>query len=363
MITMTLRIAIPVALAVALLVGLPLVAPSSRDRVEAAITGIVGGNSDGEPVESKLTGQVREPPRAAAATRTVPRETSATELMPHQWMESATPLPDGYLKMAHGELTPEDGGRDAFSFTAQAGMKYIVEVECRMDIQDDGDVHYVDDYLVDPSILEVVNQDGVRAMGEQDGGGLLPNWARGYFVPEVTGTYYLAVGSGQLDPSGTGHYTISVRQDDHADDWQTDPEITIRPGESITAIIHSDVSPDHPGIHPYDWAHWGSTSEPLWAVESLDDRDVFRFEIDREGTYRLEVAEASPDRGIWAVWAESESRQHFSWNGPLESLEDNYPPGVYYVGVGTTYESEGNTGPYVLSLVTVIEDESNAAGP
>ena len=238
------------------------------------------------------------PPVRAGVDTAAPRQTTSAGPLPHQWMENATPLTDGYLKMAHGELTEEDGGRDAFSFTAHGGSNYIVEVEGRLDVHDDGDVHYVDNHLVDPSILEIVNQQGVQLMGPQDGGGLLPYWARGYFVPESSGAYFVAVGSGQLEPSGTGHYTITVRQDDHADDRQSDPEIVIRPGESIEATINSDVSPDHPGLHPWDWAHWGSTSEPLWAVESLDDRDVFRFEIDHEGTYRLEVTGGPDQLGI-----------------------------------------------------------------
>ena len=289
--------------------------------------------------------------------------TTADGPLPHQWMENATPLTNGYLKMAHGELTAADGGRDAFSFTAHGGRNYIVEVEGRLDVQDDGDVHYVDNHLVDPSILKIVNQQGVQLMGAQDGGGLLPNWARGYFVPEASGTYFVAVGSGQLEPSGTGHYTIAVRQDDHADDRQPDPEIVIRPGESIEATINSDVSPDHPGLHPWDWAHWGSTSEPLWAVESLDDRDVFRFEIDHEGTYRLEVTGGPDQLGIWSVWAEDGSRKHFSWNGPLDSHEDHYQPGAYHVGVGTTFESEQNTGPYILSLAAVTDAGATAPSP
>ena len=47
----------------------------------------------------------------------------------------------------------------------------------------------------------------------------------------------------------------------------------------------------------------------------------------------------------------------------MESLEDHYQRGTYYVGVGTTFESEGNTGPYVLSLVAVIDDDTEAANP
>ena len=116
-------------------------------------------------------------------------------------------------------------------------------------------------------------------------------------------------------------------------------------------------------MHPWDWAHWDSTSGPPWAVESLHDRDVFRFQIDQEGTYHLSLAHPPDELGIWAVWEGGGPRRHFSSNGPLESLEGHYQPGVYHVGVGATFESKGDTGPYVLSLVTANQEDAAAANP
>ena len=281
--------------------------------------------------------------------------------LPHGWMEAAVSLGNGSFDSEHGELTAEDGGRDAFSFAATGGEHYIIEAESRLDVHDDGDVHYVENYLPDPSILEVVDAEGQQVMGEHDNGGYLTNSARAFFTPEEDGTYYIAAGSGQSDRSGTGHYTISVRQDDHADDWRTNPAISIRPGESITATIDSDVSPDHPGLNSWNWLHWGSTAEPLWGVESLDDMDTIRFAIDRAGTYRLSVSDEGGELVVWSIWEHDGSRFYFSWAGPAGSVELPYQPGTYYAAVGTNYESEGNTGPYTLSLTAVNNEETTSA--
>ena len=302
-------------------------------------------------------------PHEAPARQTAPEDAPVPNPLPHRWMDNATSLGNGVFNFAHGELTAEDGGRDAFSFTATAGESYIIDVECRMDIHDDGDVHYVENYLVDPSILEVVNAAGEQVMGERDQGGYNPNWARGFFTPESGGDHYIAVGSGHSHPSGTGHYTITVRQDDHADDWRTNPEIAITPGETITATIDSDVSPDDPRLNPWDWLDWGDFSEPLWGIESLDDRDVFRFEIAREGTYRLSVSDERDELVVWSVWEDDGSRWYFAWAPPVSSVALRYQPGTYYVAVGTTFESDGNTGPYTLSLAAVDDESPEPVSP
>ncbi len=302
-------------------------------------------------------------PHEAMATATPAEDVPVPGLLPHRWMENATSLGNGLFNFEHGELTDADGGRDAFSFAATAGVSYIIDVECRMDIHDDGDVHYVEDYLVDPSILEVVNAAGEQVMGEQDQGGYNPNWARGFFTPEADGDHYIAVGSGHSHPSGTGHYTITVRQDDHADDWRTKPDTAITPGETITATIDSDVSPDDPRLNPWDWLDWGDFSEPLWGVESLDDRDVFRFEIAREGTYRLSVSDERDELVVWSVWEYDGSRWYFAWAPPVSSVALRYQPGTYYVAVGTTFESDGNTGPYTLSLAAVDDESPEPVSP
>ena len=110
------------------------------------------------------------------------------------------------FSIEHGKLTEEDGGRDSFSFTATAGENYIIEVASRMEIREDGGTPYVPNHLLDPSILEIVNERGEQVLDEQDRGGFISNWARGYFTPEDDGTYYIAVGNKHQDPHGTGHY-------------------------------------------------------------------------------------------------------------------------------------------------------------
>ena len=309
----------------------------------------------------KFQGSATGPIQVPATLPTDHQGRTQSQSLPHGWMEAAVSLGTGSFNFQHGELTAEDGGRDAFSFAATGGKHYIIEAESRLDVHDDGDVHYVENYLPDPSILEVVDGEGQQVMGEHDNGGYLTNSARAFFTPEADGTYYIAAGSGQSDRSGTGHYTISVRQDDHADDWRTNPAISIRPGESITATIDYDVSPDHPGLNSWNWLHWGSTSEPLWGVESLDDMDTIRFAIDRAGTYRLSVSDEGGELVVWSIWEHDGSRFYFSWAGLAGSVELPYQPGTYYAAVGTNYESEGNTGPYTLSLTAVNNEETTSA--
>ena len=68
----------------------------------------------------------------------------------------------------------------------------------------------------------------------------------------------------------------------------------------MTAVIDSDVPRDDPGLNSWDWLEAGNgEAVPIWGLESLDDRDVFRFEISEEGTYLLSVSDGPNDFGIW----------------------------------------------------------------
>ena len=358
--TRTASAALLLALITTLALSLPFASPSSWHHVAIANPGAAGIDDHGHPVlHSNSPDSATDASQVPVSPNTVSDDASSSHPVPHQWMANATSLGDGAFNFEHGELTPDDDGRDAFSFVASGGVSYIIEVEGRLDVHDDGDVHYVENYLADPSILEVVNEDGTRVMGEQDQGGYLANWARAFFTPREDATYYIAVGNGHQDPSGVGHYTISVRQDDHADDWKTNPEITILPGESITATINSDVPSDHPGLHPGHWLEWGDFTEPLWGIESLDDQDVFRFRVAEEGAYRVEITDGPDTVGIWTIWSEGGSRRFISRTGPIESLEMSYEPGTYYLAVGSRFESDGNTGTYTLTLTA--SDDVDAA--
>ena len=57
----------------------------------------------------------------------------------------------------------------------------------------------------------------------------------------------------------------SVRVDDHADDFKTDRGIVLRPGESLTARIDSDVASYHPGLNSGDWAYRPIRAYRIWA--------------------------------------------------------------------------------------------------
>ena len=282
--------------------------------------------------------------------------TPTPEPEPPVGAENAVVIENGAFHVEHGELTKEDGGQDWFSFAASAGEDYIIEAESRMKILEGGGTPYVDGHLIDPSILEIVDERGEQVMGEQDQGGFIINWARGYFHPETDGTFYIAIGSGHQDRGGFGHYTISVRQDDHADDFRTNPDVVIRPGESITARINSDVGPDD--TNPNAWA-WGETGQdtavPRWGIESADDKDVFRFKITDEGTYRIEMIDGPAGVGLWAIFDGLGNGRYRSEEGPVDSIVEDFQPGTYLFAVGTSYQSVGNTGLYTVSLSEVVE--------
>ena len=262
----------------------------------------------------------------------------------------------------HGELTAADEGRDWFSFDANAGENYIIEMKNRWHVTETGPegpgwaFQYIPGHLLDPSILEVVNEEGDQVLGERDRGGFMGFFARGFFTPNEDGTYYIAVGAGAQDRGGLGHYTISVRVDDHADDYHPNPQVAIQPGGSIRATIDSDVAPDDPGLNPWDWLEtYGGNAVPLRGDESLDDRDVFRLRILQAGTYRVSVSDAPDGVGVWSIMIESGSPSQYLDTVPAPSMEFHGEPGDYYVEVGTPYRSEGNTGSYTVTLEKVSE--------
>ena len=275
-------------------------------------------------------------------------------------VEPIDPLSVGVANRVHGELTAQDGGRDWFVFSAEGGKPYIIELVSRMEF-DDVEEHgpgagavFVDDHLIDPSILEIVNAQDERVLEEHDGGGFISNFARAFFVPEADGRFAIAVGTGTQDPGGTGHYTISIRLDDHADDTRIDPRVMLRPGQSIEASIDSDVSPDDPGLTAWAWAPFNGSGDnalrPRRGIEMLDDRDVFRFEIEDEGLYELTVHDAPSGVGIWFVWDFEGNLFAYARNEPQQLLLGHYPVGTYHVEVGTPFESTGNVGTFTVSL-------------
>ena len=130
---------------------------------------------------------------------------------------------------------------------------------------------------------------------------------------------------------------------------RTDPGVVLRPGESITARIDSDVALRDMGLNE---SYWGARG-----IESLDDRDVFRIEITDAGTYGLTLSGQPTGVGVRYVW----DHRGNLFAGPLDagyrpaaSAQYEYAPGTYYVELGTSYESEGNTGEYTLPLEPVL---------
>ena len=254
-------------------------------------------------------------------------------------------------------LTREDAGRDEYTIDVAGGTQYIIEVKHPLKYVPPGvetaetQPSQVPGYLVDPSILEITGHLHAQVTGEHDNGGFVPNYARAFFKPTVSGTYRVAVGAGAQDRSALGGYTISIRVDDHADDFKTDPDVVLRPGESITAGIDSDVAPEHLDLNE---AYWGARG-----IETLDDRDVIRFEIPDEGIYQLAVTGQPTGVGIRYIWDHLGNLYADALDDddqPAESTRYSYDPGVYYVEIGSPYESEANTGEYtlILNLVSLM---------
>ena len=311
---------------------------------------------------------VGEPTTTPPTETPLDDEPSIVEPDHPEWAADALNIEANLLGQIDGELTAEDEGRDWYAFDAVAEEDYFIEVKSTMDLRGNTQVEpfstqYVDNHLVDPSILEIVNEQGDQMMGEVDQGGFINNWARAHFTPQEDGTYYIAIGSGAQARGYTGFYTLSVRADDYADDFKTVREVTLHPGESITACIDSDVSPDDPGLNPWDWWHTGSDgvyAYPIHGLESLDDLDFFRFEIAEEGSYELSVNEGPESVGIWATYHENGNLIYHERELPVQSVVDHFEPGTYVVEIGTPYQSAGNTGLYTVSLVQVEDGSASA---
>ena len=263
--------------------------------LDHVVVAVPAEDSDGEEEDDQENDDDGEQTGPTGGTITPPSPTPE----PEEWVKSSLSVESNLRGLTDGELTEEDDGRDWFSFDAEGGESYIIEVKNKMTITGfDGtsggypSIQYVPGHLVDPSILEIVDEEGDQVLGERDRGGFLGNFARAFFIPDEDGTYYIAIGAGAQDRGALGFYELSVRADDHADDFRTESGVELEPGDSITGVIDSDVPRDDPGLNSWDWLEVGDSDfVPIWGLESLDDRDVFWFEISEEGPYLLTVRE------------------------------------------------------------------------
>ena len=297
-----------------------------------------------------------EPPTVPPIDNTITPPTPTPE--PEEWVKSSLSIESNLRGLTDGELTEEDDGRDWFSFDAEGGESYIIEVKNKMIITGfdgiGGDTPAYNSCRGTwwtQAYWRLWTKRVIRCLGSATRGGFLGNFARAFFIPDEDGTYYIAIGAGAQDRGALGFYELSVRADDHADDFRTESGVELEPGDSITGVIDSDVPRDDPGLNSWDWLEVGDSDfVPIWGLESLDDRDVFRFEISEEGKYLLTVSEGPGDVGIWKTVDGTGHALNYDRNVPVASLEDEYSPGNYYVEVGTPYSSSGNTGSYKLSL-------------
>ena len=332
-------------------------------RVDGRINRLFHGLED-VPGHLVVQADIEEPPIVEPEPEPVPTPTPTPTptLTPFEQEIIAQTSTVVFHQEQHGELTEADEGRDWFSFEADGGENYIIEVKNRWHVSETDangpgwSFLYVPDHLIDPSILEIVNEQGEQALGERDQGGFMGNFARGFFTPNKDGTYYIAVGAGAQDRGGTGHYTISVRVDDHADDYKPNPQVAIQPGGSIRATIDTDVAPNDPGLNPWDWLETSQgNAVPIRGDESLDDRDVFRLEIPQAGTYRVSVSYGPEGVGVWSIMDSIGHAEHYQDTVPAPFMEFHGEPGFYLAEIGTPYRSEGNTGSYTVTLEAVGE--------
>ena len=66
--------------------------------------------------------------------------------------------------------------------------------------------------------------------------------------------------------------------------------------------------------------------------------------------------------GLWAIWYGSGGGDYLSDEAPVESFSSTFQPGTHYFGVGTPYQSVGNTGLYEVSLVRLTDGELPNSG-
>ena len=94
---------------------------------------------------------------------------------------------------------------------------------------------------------------------------------------------------------------------------------------------------------------------PRRGIESLDDRDMFRYKISEAGDVPPVTGRPARGVGFWYVWDSNGNLWLEAAVAPVATIERHHEPGTYYAEVGTPFESEGNTGTYTFS-VSAISD-------
>ena len=271
------------------------------------------------------------------------------------------PIRVGLCGIQQGEIASA-GAQVWHSFEAAGGQTYIIEAKQPLNFVG-GNPYNVNGALRDVSILSVTDNSDSQLLGEHTGGGFTLLDARAFFTPPQDGAYKVSIGAGVPDLTGT--YTVSVRADDHADDYKTQAGVVLQPGESVTARLDSDVAPGDPYLNEWDWTYFVN-QRTRRGIEMMDDRDMFRYEITNAGTYELYLSGNPAGTGIWYIW----DLQGNLWykepdpeSGPGDSVERHHEPGTYYVEVGTSYLSHANTGAsYTLHLVETMASGSTGSG-
>ena len=229
-----------------------------------------------------------------------------------------------------GEIESQ-GDRDWFAVDLMAGATYQIDLK---------GLSTGDGSLLDPYLAGVYNSGGNRIydMGQaitDDDGGEGAN-SRVEFTPTANGTYYVSAGG---YGSNTGAYTLSVTEevpvDDHSATRQT------------TGAVDVDGS---------------VTGE----IETIDDADWFKVELDADTTYRIDLKGSQTGHGtltdplLHGVYNAAgvrigDTRNDDGGRGFNSRVE--FTPtanGTYYVSAGGL----GSTGTYTLSVTDFTDDYS-----
>ena len=62
------------------------------------------------------------------------------------------------------------------------------------------------------------------------------------------------------------------------------------------------------------------------------------------------MVEGPDTGGLWAIFPEGDNGESLSREAPVRTLRETFQPGTYYIGIGTSYQTVGNTGDYTFAV-------------
>ena len=234
-------------------------------------------------------------------------------------VDDATAIQVG--QSAAGNLDYEDD-IDLFSFTAEAGQLYQIDVALG---------------TLDDSYVALLDADGWSVAENDDHGDSTAS--RIVWSAERTGAYFIEVGAAWGSNTGVGDYTLTVSlsdiQDDHAN--SIDDATAIQVGQSAAGNLDYE-----------------------------DDIDLFSFTAEAGQLYQIDVALGTLDDSYVALldadgWSVAENDDHGDSTASriVWSAERT---GAYFIEVGAAWGSYTGVGDYTLtvSLSDIQDDHANS---